>query len=124
MQPTWRQALVLIAAWLQGWRAWGHFKPFIVYNHTVPSALQQSFQDFLDRCRRSVLRCVLKSPSPDNNCISAWKHDLHTAATVSRKRRLQAAEAAVQAAHKSTSTRPLTRTLTGDHCCAGSPTAF
>lgn len=82
MQPTWRQALVLIAAWLQGWRAWGLFKPFIVDNHTISPALQQSFQDFLDRCRRSVLRCILKSPSPDNNCISAWKHDLHTAATV------------------------------------------
>jgi hypothetical protein len=56
MQRTWQDALVLIAAWLQVWRAWSHFKPFIVNNHTISPSLHQSFQDFLDRCRHSELR--------------------------------------------------------------------
>ena len=79
MQRTWQDARVLIAAWLQVWGAWSHFKPFIVNNHTISPSLHQSFQDFLDGCRRSELRKVLSSPSPDDDCISAWKHKLHTA---------------------------------------------
>ena len=82
MQRTWQDALVLIAAWLQVWGAWSHFKPFIVNNHTISPSQHQSFQDFLDGCRRSELRKVLSSPSPDDDCISAWNHKLHTATKI------------------------------------------
>lgn len=47
MQRTWQDASVFIAAWLQVWRAWSHFKPFIVNNHTISLSQHQSFQDFL-----------------------------------------------------------------------------
>lgn len=56
MQRTWQDALVLIQAWLQVWRAWSHLKPFIVNDHTTSPPLHQPFQDFLDRCRHSELR--------------------------------------------------------------------
>ena len=56
MQHTWQDALVLIATWLQVWRAWSHFKPFIVDNHTISISLHQSFQHFLDKCRHSEPR--------------------------------------------------------------------
>lgn len=56
MQDTWQDALVLIAAWLQVWRAWSHYKPFLVDNYNISLMLHQIFQDFLGRCRHSELR--------------------------------------------------------------------